>query len=381
MDRATDIGLVRRFFALHAARLGDQAPAVYHQPASEYTSAEHLERELPALFLDRPLLAGLSADIPAPGDYFSFTSAGLPVVVVRGGDGAARAFVNTCRHRGSRLVEDRGTAKGGCLVCPYHAWTYSTDGRLTAQPGSGGGFDELDRDGLGLRPVALAEGHGLIFVRPGSDQPFDLDGVLGGLGPEIDSYKLGSYHHVETRTHVQNTNWKLVIDTFLEGYHIFALHKQSIAPYYLGQSTLFDPFGLHCRFVGPRRSILELEGRPESEWSILPHATTQYQMVPNALLVHQIDHFELWRAFPVSVDRTLVHTSLYAPAAPDERAMGYWRKNLDILLGVTNNEDFPQCEQIQANLAAGAADEIVFGRNEPALSHFHQSLATLLADA
>jgi phenylpropionate dioxygenase-like ring-hydroxylating dioxygenase large terminal subunit len=236
-----------------------------------------------------------------------------------------------------------------------------------------------------LRPVAVAEGHGLIFVRPGGPgstgtEPIDLDAALGGLGPELDGYKLAGYHHVETRTHVQAINWKLVIDTFLEAYHIFSLHKQSIAPLYFSRGALFDPYGPHSRFIGVRRSILDLTGEPEESWSILPHGTVHYVLLPNALLVHQIDHFELWRVFPLGVDRSLVHTSLYSPTPPDdERAERYWRKNLDIVLQVTITEDFPQCERIQADMAAGAADELVFGRNEPALAHFHRSLSDMMS--
>ena len=384
MDRNDDIALVRRFFAL-PTRADELTPAVYRQPAADYTSGDHLERERRSLFRGTPLLAGLSADIPEAGDYVTLSGDGVPIVVVRGDDGVARAMVNTCRHRGARLVEGRGRAHR-CIVCPYHSWTYDLTGRLTAQPGAGQAFDGLDRADLGLRPVPVAEGHGLIFVRPerprsSGDGPIDLDAALAGLGPELDGYKLASYHHVETRTHVQAINWKLVIDTFLEAYHIFSLHKQSIAPHYFSTGALFDPYGPHSRFVGVRRSILDLVGAPEETWSILPHATVHYVIAPNALLVHQIDHFELWRVFPLDVDRSVVHTGLYAPTPPDdERARRYWRKNLDIVLRVTTTEDFPQCERIQADLAAGAADELVFGRNEPALAHFHRSLAALLSD-
>src|SRR5581483_729299 len=387
MDRDDDIGLVRRFFALHGTRADELAPAVYRQPAADYTSAEHLERERRALFGGAPLLAALSADIPDAGDYVTLSGAGAPVVVVREDDGRARAMVNTCRHRGARGVAGRGRARH-CLVCPYHSWTYDLSGALTAQPGAGDGFLGVERGDLGLRPLPVVEGHGLIFVRPpappsagaaANGEPIDLDGVLCGLGPELDSYKLASYHHVETRTHVQPCNWKFVVDTFLEAYHIFSLHKQSIAPQYFSTGGLFDAYGPHCRYIGVRRSILDLLGAPEETWSMLPHATIHYVFAPNALLVHQLDHFELWRVFPLGVDRCLVHTGIYAPApAQDERAQRYWRKNLDAVLRVTTEEDFPQCERIQADLAAGAADELIFGRNEPALAHFHRSLAAML---
>src|SRR4051794_34260670 len=105
MDRAVDVALAKRFFALLDTHAYEPAPAVQRWPAAVYTDAAHLEREREVLFRQRPLLAGLTADIPAAGDYLSFDAAGLPLVVVRGDDGVARAFVNSCRHRSARVVE------------------------------------------------------------------------------------------------------------------------------------------------------------------------------------------------------------------------------------------------------------------------------------
>src|SRR5262249_27093257 len=117
------------------------------------------------------------------------------------------------------------------------------------------------------------------------------------------------------------------------------------------------------------------------ERSLLPHATTQYLYLPNAVLVHQIDHFELWRVQPLAVDRTRVSTSVVAPREPaSERERAYFVKNLDVLLGVTNSEDFPMMAPTQQNLASGAVPEVVYGKMEPALVHFHESVAAALAE-
>src|SRR5207253_9734036 len=121
--------------------------------------------ERATLFARARLLAGLSADIPEAGDYLTLSGAGAPVVIVRGHDGVARAMVNTCRHRGARLVEGRGQARR-CIVCPYHSWTYDLAGRLTPQPGAGARCSGLDRRDHGLRPVPEAEGRGLPLVGP-----------------------------------------------------------------------------------------------------------------------------------------------------------------------------------------------------------------------
>lgn len=378
MDRTTQAELIRRIFALREEKATDMVPAAQRVPASEYTSTDQLDLERRILFREGPVLAGLSADAANPGDFFTIEADGVPFVFIRGEDSSLRGFVNACRHRGAKVADGCGQV-GRALVCPYHAWTYNLDGSLRAQPGSRGGFAEIDPGSLGLVAVPVAERHGLVFLRPGGGEPIEVDEVLGGAERDLASFGLDGYHHFETRTHVWRMNWKTVIDTFLEAYHIFSLHKRSIAPDYFSDTALFDPFGPNSRFVGVRSSITALRDAPEEEWNLLPHATIQYCLVPNALLVHQFDHFELWRVFPRGVGEAVVHTGLYAPQAPaTEKAERYWRKNLDAVLSVTNSEDFPQCEQIQRNLESGAAPELVFGRNEPALVHFHQSLRKLI---
>ena len=176
-------------------------------------------------------------------------------------------------------------------------------------------------------------------------------------------------------------NWKLVMDTFTEPYHIPWLHKDSIAPYYLFDRWIHDSYGPHQRFIGCRRSVLEELDKPsEDDWDLLAHGTLQYLLVPNAVLVHQMDHLELWRLQPIAPDRTLVRTSVYSPPDPP-RKPGYYVKNLDILLGVTNTEDFPMQEQVQRNLASGATPGMVYGKMEPALVAYHTAVNALLADA
>ncbi|MFZ5780184.1 MAG: SRPBCC family protein [Pseudomonadota bacterium] len=101
----------------------------------------------------------------------------------------------------------------------------------------------------------------------------------------------------------------------------------------------------------------------------------QYFLVPNGLLVYQLDHVEVWRVTPLDVGSCQVSTSLFAPDAPTtDKARTYWKNNLDILLDVTGKEDFPLQEKVQANLFSGALPEVVYGRIEPALVHLHSSI-------
>ena len=376
MNHALQVELIRRFFRMRDGHTTELAAAPYRNPASDYTDPEQLALERRVLFREGPVLAGLSGDAPEPGDFFTFDCDGLPLLLVRGEDYAMRAFVNACRHRAAPVAQGRGRA-GRVLVCPYHAWTYDTEGRLLGQPLAQEAFAGLDPASLCLVPVPVAERHGLIFVRAGGGEAVDLDSVLSGVGPDLDAFALDRYRPVESRERVRAMNWKLVIDTFLEAYHIFSLHKGSIAGQYFSAPALFDALGMHSRFIGVRQSITGLAEQAEERWSLLPHATIHYVLVPNALLVHQLDHFELWQVFPAAGEagRARIVTSLYAPDAPStDKAREHWRKNLDILVGVTDAEDFPLCERIQHGLESGAVSEVVYGRNEPALIHFHRVL-------
>ena len=135
--------------------------------------------------------------------------------------------------------------------------------------------------------------------------------------------------------------------------------------------------------IGLLKSVVEEVQKPsEADWTFLPHTTTQYLFMPSGLITYQRDHIELWRVTPLSVDRTLVRTSLYAAEAPTtDKARGYWKKNFDLLLGVTGTEDFPLMKQIHHTLKSGAVDELIYGRNEPALAHLHTSINAALTAA
>jgi len=110
----------------------------------------------------------------------------------------------------------------------------------------------------------------------------------GGAEDDLGSFGLDGYTHVETRSNVWNMNWKLVLDTFTESYHIRWLHKDSIAPAFNSDCVIFEQFGRNCASIGLRANVLDEVAKPKEEWSLLPYGTIQYFLVPNALLVHQL---------------------------------------------------------------------------------------------
>jgi phenylpropionate dioxygenase-like ring-hydroxylating dioxygenase large terminal subunit len=347
-------------------------------PASSYADPAHFADEMRVLFRNGPTLLGLSCEMSEPGSYLSTTLDGVPVFAVRQQDGSIRAMVNACRHRAAPLVSDRSGNLGRSIVCGYHGWTYDPGGALLARPLSAGAFDDVTIN-CDLHSVTVAEKYGLIFVRVGSDETIDVDEVLGGAQDDLGSFGLDGYTHIETRTNEWDMNWKLVLDTFTESYHIRWLHANTIAPAFNSDCVIYESFGRNFLSVGLRANVHDEFTKPKEDWSLLPYGTIQYFLVPNALVVYQLDHIEVWRLEPLDVGRVRTHTSIFAPEPPDERALRYWTKNLDLLLEVTGTEDFPTMERIQAALASGAVPNVVYGRIEPPLVHFHTALAEALA--
>jgi phenylpropionate dioxygenase-like ring-hydroxylating dioxygenase large terminal subunit len=378
--RERQIELLERVAASGPHFAGLHGASSMVNPATSYTDPERFAVEQRVLFRDGPTLLGLSCEMPTAGNYLTTTIDGIPVVAVRQADGTLRAMVNACRHRGAPLVAGRSGDVGRSIVCGYHGWTYRPDGELLARPLSAGAFDDVTIN-CDLHGVAIAEKYGLVFIRAGSAEPIDVDEVLGGAQDDLGSFGLDGYTHVETRSAVWEMNWKLVLDTFTESYHIRWLHKDSIAPAFNSDCVIYEPFGRNCLSIGLRANVLDELSKPKEEWSLLPYGTIQYLLVPNALVVHQLDHVEVWRVEPIGVGRVRAFTSIYAPQPPTESALRYWTKNLDLLLQVTGTEDFPTMEQIYATLESGALPELVYGRIEPPLVHLHRTLDDLIAAA
>jgi phenylpropionate dioxygenase-like ring-hydroxylating dioxygenase large terminal subunit len=358
---------------------GLHAPHSAVRPASAYTDPARFERERQLLFRDGPVFLALSATLPRPGDFRAETVGGVPLTVVRQADGSLRALVNICRHRGAPVVTPDTTGDGArAFTCPYHGWVYGADGTLKGRPLSAGAFDDVAAS-CDLHQAAVAEKHGMIFVRPGGTEPIDVDGFLSGAQHDLGDFGLADYVHVETRVNTWRMNWKLFVDTFTESYHIRTLHRDSLFPRFNADCTIFDGFGRHCLSVGLRADVLDETRKPVEEWTLLPYGTIQYFLVPSGLVVHQLDHIETWRVEPIDVRTSRLTTSIFAPTAPEtDSVRSYWLKNLDVLLKVTGTEDFPLMEQIQANLDTGALPEVVYGRNEPPLIHYHREIDALV---
>jgi phenylpropionate dioxygenase-like ring-hydroxylating dioxygenase large terminal subunit len=226
----------------------------------------------------------------------------------------------------------------------------------------------------------VEEKFGLVWVTPREGGHLDVTAHLGGLAADLASYGIDDFVLADQRVMRRNMNWKLVSDTFWEAYHIKVLHKSNVAPLFVKNLALYDGFGLCHRLVGIRNSIEKMRPLPESQWDLIPHATILMNLFPNTICVMQSDHLETYRVFPVpgSVNQSITEVSVLTPPADAENPK--WKKVMDLLVGVVE-QDFGIGEQIQRNFETGILREVVYGRYEPALEHFHRSIRHALGAA
>jgi len=382
LEREAELEWIRRYLSHLEAGTTELAPSALRRSSEVFTSPEHCERERDLVFHRQPVVVGLSCELSKPGDFFTISVAGVPIVVMRDRDGEVGAFVNLCRHRGGPVAKGRGHAEGGHLRCPFHSWTYTTSGELAAIPHAGEAFDSIDRSEWGLRRLACVEHVGMILVRITGEGALDGATALDGVDADFEAIELPNYHHFETRSTSWECNWKLLLATFLESYHVFSLHRESVDPWYFSHPMVHDVWGGNIRFPVARRTIAELADEDESKWRLADHATIQWLVSPHALVSYTRDYLLLWRFYSPQPNRTEIVTSLYSAAPFDtEKARLRLAKAFDGQMRIAGAEDFPLQEEIQRGLDSGAQPEVIFGRNEVAVLSFMEGLERALDPA
>src|SRR5690349_545444 len=269
------------------------------EPVDNYRSAERLTAEVQLAFRRSPTPFCPSAALPDVGCYLARDAAGTPLVAVRGHDGKVRAFRNACRHRGTPLASDSGCSKA--FVCPYHGWSYNLDGGLLGVPHEYG-FPKLDKQLYGLVPVDVEERFGLVFIT--QDQPALTDKSLDQL-PELVTEKQKLLATTET---VIEANWKIMLEGFLEGYHIHSTHRTTFYPYGFDNLNLVELFGRNSRVTYPFRRIAKLAQIAPQDRRVEGLLTYVYHLFPNVLITVLSHHTNVIVLEPIALDRTKVIT-------------------------------------------------------------------------
>jgi phenylpropionate dioxygenase-like ring-hydroxylating dioxygenase large terminal subunit len=356
-------------------------------PGWVYRDPEFFEAEKAAVLRPAWQIVCHVSDLAAPGDWHTLDYIGESIIAVRGNDNVIRAFANVCRHRGSRLVGGaRGCAKR--LVCPYHAWTYDLDGRLTGVPGRAD-YPGLRLETHGLVPVESEIWQGFIFVRLAGGGP-TVAAMMTEYLPEILPYRFEEMRALGRVTlRPRAVNWKNIADNYSDGLHIAVAHP--------GLKRLFGTSygieaGTHCDKMWGDIG----EGSGAESWSerlyrtFLPRVDhldaagqrrwLYFKLWPNIAFDIYPDQIDFMQFLPVSATDTIIREISYA--LPDSRremrAARYlnWRINR-----LVNAEDTALVARVQAGMGSAAYQQGPLGRSEVCLRAFAARLRAAIPAA
>ena len=352
---------------------------------SDYVAPEVFELERERIFYRGWFYLGRTDQLRTAGDLVAYDVAGESIVVVRGKDGALRGFYNVCRHRGSRLCEPGAGHAKGAIKCPYHAWSYSLDGRLIGTPMVG--EDEVDRGELGLWPVTVDAWAGFLFcnlserpqplrdwldAEPETPVPYERFGPLGELA-------------VGHRTVVEvNANWKVQVENFNECLHCPTVHPELVAvvPAYRRGEVLED--GRTDGGVAIAGGGTSFTRTGTSALPVLPgfrgdeESTSIYSVFvfPNMFLDISPTSAVAACLLPRAADRTTVLTEyLFHPdVLADER---YDIREIVEFNELVNEQDFVVCERVQQGVGSRAFTHGVYAEKDELPYAFDQRYLAL----
>ena len=345
----------------------DLGDTIWKEPVENYYSLERFNAEI-ALLRKLPIPYCPSAALPQNGSYIARNASKTPLLVVRGEDGEVRAFINACRHRGMQVANGSGCKKKA-FVCPYHAWTYSLEGKLKRIPGEDG-FPDLNKDDHGLVEVSAIEKGGIVYVQ--QDGQIDINSLEKCLNYFTDNQEM--FQHGEV---TDKANWKLLTETLLEGYHIKSLHRDTFYPYGLDNINLVETFGPNSRVIFPFKRIEKLRDLQPNERKIKGTVTAVYHLFPNASVSLLSKHSNLTIMEPIAPNQVKLVTYLMTnPETKGSTAtLEDARRDALFVNESGQDEDREAARAIQETVTAPANTHLTFGYFEKAIVNFHSHLS------
>jgi len=303
-----------------------------------YTSAAFYAREVERIWKKVWNFLGSAEHIPHAGDYCTLTFAGVPLIILRDQEGQLRAYVNSCRHRGSALLQGEGNCKR--IVCPYHSWTYELNGKLRGAPDMEKtiGFEKNE---YGLIPIRLDTWGGFIFVTFDRNAP-SLSEFLGELPQKLAPYNLSEMTLARRKIYDIKCNWKLFVENAKESYHIGTVHRSTINKYasakaagYWVEEAKGEYVITFAQHEGSMALLKDAEGFPTIETlrgRKEERGTYAPLIYPSTYLACTIDCAWYLELHPLGPDRTrMIHGALFPRSRrqhPDfaEIAKNYYRR-------------------------------------------------------
>jgi choline monooxygenase len=329
-------------------------------PAPCYVTTQAAQRDRRAVFANSWQLVAHSGLLEHAGDHVVGEVAGVPLLIVRGGEGELRALHNVCRHRAGPLATCNGRGAKR-LRCHYHGWTYDLDGQLSSAPemADAGNFDTATIR-LPQARVALWQG----FVFAALDRAPAFLQLVDGIETRIGTERFSGYTLQQRAAYDIACNWKVYVDNYLEGYHVPHIHPQlnRMLDY---RSYVTELSRWHSLQWSPLESTDDLYGNGDALY---------YWIWPNTMLNILPGRLQTNRVLPLGPDRCRVEFDFYYPDNLDAAT----RRERDIAFSdVVQKEDVGICEQVQRGLSCGS---YVAGRLNPrresGVHHFHEMLRT-----
>jgi choline monooxygenase len=349
-------------------------PDAYTIPASWYTDPRIAQLELQNVFSRTWQSVGRTAQVEKPGQYVTATVAGEPIVAVRGSDGILRAFYNVCRHHAMTVMnEPCGQAQH--MRCPYHGWTYNLEGELRGMT-EFEGVSNFDRAQNGLAPVRVEIWENFIFVNldPHAAPLRDFLGALVGFAKPLN---FGGLKFVERRSYIQQCNWKVYVDNFLDGgYHVPHMHK--------GLNSVLDYTNYTIENVDRccvQSSPVAVDKSSEASAAATRKGDRAYYFwqYPNFMLNWYEGYLDTNLVIPLGVDRCEVIFDFYF-GDTSEAQMPYIRESMGVSERV-QQEDIVICDGVQRGLSSRAYQAGRLSVRREAGEHlFHRLLAADLND-
>lgn len=378
MDRKTEIRLIKEVLALKDKGETQYSESVKTHGVERYVSPAWFERENSHLFRVLPMPIGSASEVRNPGDYQSIEWInGSPLLMVRDKNHDVRVYANVCRHRNARLVESGSSGCKRRFSCPYHAWTYSTEGQLVSAPEFESGFSELDKTQLNLIEFDCRVVGGIVYIHPDPDRKLPDDFVANEMAAGFRYLEMERLRVYKRRSYVINANWKILAEGGIEAYHFNVAHKHTLASFFLGNLSTWESWGADMRMVLPKKTILEAKVLPETQWNLRQMVNVMYSLSPTLLLLAQPDNVSMIKTVPLSAGQTRIEEVLLVE--PPQDGSDQWSEaELKIhetnhkLVNVILNEDWSLGETIQQNMESDLVKQVHFGRFESALTWFHR---------
>ncbi|XOV85816.1 MAG: SRPBCC family protein [Pseudomonadota bacterium] len=359
------------------------AEGIIRAPVTDLICTDLLAKEQQVFFKETPLLLGLSGDLPGPDTYLATSETGTPILLTRDHEGRFHAFLNVCRHRGVQVVPD-GRGERNRFTCPFHAWTYRNTGDLIAVTRETN-FGSLDKQAHGLVELPAQEKHNMLWVRPTPGDAFDVDDLLGGLEADMANWNLQENTLDAEQVIEADINWKLAIDTFGENYHFDVLHKETLSPSIIGNLQTSDSFGNNYRMVFASRQGFQYvtdNNLPISQWPYRHITLNVYFIYPNVIFLVDPAGVDLLRMYPHETDpgKSFTHHRFFASPfyleemRKQEQQTGEPAEHRFVGFNqIIVDEDYAVAASTQRNARSAAQTHFTFGKNEPALHHYHNA--------